>query len=42
MSKFNKWTFINIINELEKKEKQDENIWLTVGVLEFMYDDDDG
>jgi len=42
MSKFNKWEFINIINELEKQEVNEENHWLGVGILEYMYDDDNG
>ena len=42
MAKFNKKNFFLIIEELEKQEKNNENFWLGVGILETMYEDNFG
>lgn len=42
MSRFSKSNFVRIIKEIEKMERNDENIWVPVGILEYMYDDDLG
>ena len=42
MSKFTKNNFCKIIQEIESMKEQDENIWVPVGILEVMYDDDKG
>ena len=43
MSKFTEENFKRIIQEIEISEKDDENnIWLPIGILEVMYDDDMG
>jgi len=42
MAKFNKKNFFLIIKELEKQEKNNENFWLGVGILEYMYNDNYG
>ena len=42
MARFQKHEFKTIIENLEKAESQDENIWLAIGILEYMYDDDCG
>lgn len=31
-----------IIREIEKMEASDQNIWVPIGILETMYDDDFG
>ena len=42
MSKFGKANLNNILNEIEIMEINDENIWVPIGILEMMYDDDKG
>ena len=42
MSKFHKTNFKKIISEIEKMELEDQNIWVPIGILEYMYDDDYG
>lgn len=42
MSKFRKANLNLILNEIEIMEANDENIWVPVGILEMMYDDDKG
>lgn len=42
MARFHKYQFETVIENLEKAECQGENIWLAVGILEYMYDDDWG
>ena len=42
MSKFNKKNFEKIIYCIESMEFKEENIWIPVGILEVMYDDDIG
>lgn len=37
--KFSKKDFISIIKEIEDMEDKGENIWLPIGILEFMYND---
>ena len=39
MAQFNKANFISVINEIENMEQNDENIWVPIGVLEYMYND---
>ena len=40
MSRFSKNNFIRIIREIEEMEQNGENIWVPIGILEIMYDDD--
>lgn len=40
MSRFSKENFIRIIRQIEKMEQNNENIWVPIGILEIMYDDD--
>lgn len=42
MSKFSKGNFIIVIREIEEMERNGENIWVPIGILEIMYDDDYG
>ena len=42
MSRFDKENFIRIISLLNVQEEKDEDIFISVGILEFMYDDDAG
>ena len=42
MAKFSKNNFKLIITEIENAEAADENIWIAIGILETMYDDDFG
>lgn len=42
MSRFTKNNFNCVIREIENAETADENIWIAVGILEMMYDDDCG
>ena len=42
MSRFNRKNFEKIITEIETAEKLGDNFWLSVGILEFMFDDDCG
>jgi len=42
MSKFDKKNFLRIIKEIELMWYNDENIWVPIGILEFMYDDNAG
>ena len=42
MSKFDKENFKRIIEEIEEMDAADENIWVPIGILEYMYDDDLG
>lgn len=39
MAKFSKNNFKLIIQEIEKMEAADQNIWVPIGILEVMYDD---
>ena len=42
MSKFNKENFVKILCCIESMEIKNENIWVPIGILERMYDDDIG
>lgn len=42
MSRFNYKNFKRIIEEIELVEGEQGNIWLPIGILEIMYDDDCG
>ncbi len=42
MSKFSKNNFYMVIHEIEEMEKQYQNIWVPIGILEIMYNDDKG
>ena len=42
MSRFSKGNFITVIREIEAMEQNDENIWVPIGILEMMYEDDCG
>ena len=42
MSRFSKNNFYMVIHEIEEMEKQDQNIWVPIGILEVMYNDDKG
>ena len=42
MSRFKEEQFYQIIDNIEKAEFRDEDIWIAVGILEMMYDDDCG
>lgn len=42
MSRFTKSNFFLIIREIEEMENRNENIWVPIGILEYMYDDDFG
>ena len=42
MTRFNKWEFKQIIENLERDEMNDDNVWVAVGILERMYNDDCG
>ena len=42
MAKFNKTNFKRIIYNIESMEMRHENIWVSIGILETMYDDDIG
>ncbi len=42
MAKFNKTNFKRIIYNIESMEMHHENIWVPIGVLEMMYEDDIG
>ena len=39
MNKFSKSNFRLIIKEIEEMEEKDENIWVPIGILEYMYED---
>lgn len=34
--------FCRVIREIEIMEERDENIWVPIGILEYMYSDDCG
>lgn len=40
MSRFSRNNFIRIIREIEYMESKGENIWVPIGILEYMYQDD--
>lgn len=40
--KFSKNNFHMIINEIQEMEKEDQNIWVPIGILEYMYNDNYG
>lgn len=42
MAQFDKNNFKHIVNEIEQMEAMGENIWVPVGILEYMYDDNIG
>ena len=42
MSRFKESQFKQIIQTLNDQEFEGENIWISVGILEYMYDDDCG
>ena len=42
MSKFRKANLNLILDEIEIMEINNENIWVPIGILEMMYDDDKG
>jgi len=43
MSRFNKENFGQIIKNMEKQElNNDDAVWVSIGILERMYDDDYG
>ena len=42
MSRFSKGNFIAVIREIEAMERNGENIWVPIGILEVMYEDDYG
>ena len=42
MAKFSKNNFHMIINEIQEMEKENQNIWVPIGCLEVMYEDDYG
>lgn len=39
MGKFSKNNFKVIIHEIEEMEAADQNIWVPIGILEYMFDD---
>ena len=39
---FNKENFYQILNHIESMEADNQNIWVPIGILETMYDDDAG
>lgn len=42
MARFQKNNFYLVIYEIEQMEKGGENIWVPIGILEYMYNDDNG
>ena len=42
MSRLNKWEFKQVIENLERDEMKDDNIWVAIGILERMFNDDCG
>lgn len=40
--KFSRQNFARVIREIEYMESKGENIWVPIGILEYMYQDDDG
>lgn len=38
--RFNRNNFARIIREIEYMEDKNENIWVPIGILEYMYEDD--
>lgn len=42
MSKFKEYNFKKIISLIESMEMRKESIWVPIGILEVMYDDDIG
>jgi hypothetical protein len=40
-NRFSRNNFIRIIREIEYMESKGENIWVPIGILEYMYQDDD-
>ena len=42
MSRFKYPQFEQVIRVIEQMEERNENIWVAVGILEVMYDDDCG
>ena len=42
MAKFSKNNFRMIIHEIEDMEAADQNIWVPIGILEYMFEDDIG
>ena len=38
--RFDRNNFQRIIREIEYMESKDENIWVPIGILEYMYQDD--
>ena len=39
MAKFSKNNFVMVIREIETMEAADQNIWVPIGILEYMFDD---
>ena len=39
MARFSKNNFKMIIHEIEDMEAADQNIWVPIGILEYMFDD---
>ena len=42
MAKFSKNNFYMVIHEIEAMEANNQNIWVPIGILEIMYEDDKG
>ena len=42
MQRFSIKNLERVIKEIEIMEQNDENIWVPIGILEYMYDDDYG
>ena len=42
MSRFRRPLFYQIIKNIEEEERKGGNIWIAVGILEYMFDDDCG
>lgn len=39
-NRFSRNNFVRIIREIEYMESKGENIWVPIGILEYMYQDD--
>ena len=42
MSRFRRPLFHQIIKNIEEEERNGGNIWIAIGILEYMFDDDCG
>ena len=42
MAKFSKKNFYMIMDKIQEMEAEDQNIWIPIGILEILYEDNSG